>query len=54
MTGSRWRLAVAGATVVVSAASGILVNLVTDKWNVTLGVALGVLVVVGVLLQIAL
>jgi NB-ARC domain len=54
MTGSRWRLAVAGATVVVSAASGILVNLVTDEWNVTLGVALGVLVVVGVLLQIAL
>ncbi len=54
MLRSRWRLAVAGATVVVSAASGILVNLVTSKWDVTLGVALGVLVVVGALLQISL
>lgn len=52
MSGSGWRLGAAGGTVVVSVASGILVNLVTSKWSVTLAVALGVLVVVGVLLQL--
>jgi hypothetical protein len=51
---SRWRLVAVGATVVVSAATGVLTNLVTNKWSVALGVTLGALVVIGVLLQVVL
>jgi peptidoglycan/LPS O-acetylase OafA/YrhL len=48
----RWRIAAAAASVVVSAAAGVVTNIVTDKWSVALAVLLGVLVVLGVVLQI--
>lgn len=54
MRRSRWRLPVAGATVVVGAATGIVTNLITSKWSVSLAVGLGVLLVLGVALQVAL
>jgi hypothetical protein len=54
MSKSRWRLVAAGATVIVSAVTGVLTNVVTSRWNVALGATLGVLVVVGVVLQVVL
>jgi hypothetical protein len=54
MSGKRWRLMAAGGTVIVGAATGVLINLLTAKWSIALAVGLGVLVVAGVLLQIAL
>jgi hypothetical protein len=54
MSGSRWRLPAVGATVVVSAATGILTNLITSDWSISLGVGLGALLVIGVVLQVAL
>ena len=54
MSKSRWRLVAAGATVIVSAVTGVLTNVVTSRWNVALGATLGVMVVVGVVLQVVL
>ena len=54
MSGSRWRLPAAGATVIVGAATGVLTNLITSRWSIALAVGLGVLLVVGVVLQVAL
>jgi hypothetical protein len=44
---------VAGATVVVGTAIGVVTNLITSKWSIGLAVGLGVLLVVGVALQVA-
>src|SRR5215831_2433301 len=52
MSGSRWRLPAAGATVIVGAATGILINLITSRWSIALAAGLGVLLVIGVLLQL--
>jgi hypothetical protein len=52
MSRSRWRVLAAGATVIVGAATGVLINLITARWSNALGVGLGVLVVIGVLLQV--
>jgi hypothetical protein len=54
MSESGWRLPAAGATVIVSAATGVLINLITSRWSIALGVSLAVLIVVGVLLQVML
>ena len=54
MSGSRWRLPAAGATVIVSAATGVLINLITSRWSIALGVSLAVLLVIGVMLQVML
>jgi hypothetical protein len=54
MPRSRWRLVAAGATVVVGAATGVITNLITTKWGAGLAVGLGVLLVIGVVLQVAL
>lgn len=54
MPRSRWRLVAAGATVVVGAATGVITNLITTKWDTGLAVGLGVLLVIGVTLQVAL
>lgn len=54
MPGSRWRFAAAGATVVVGAATGVLTNLITSRWSIALAVGMGVLLVVGVVLQVML
>jgi hypothetical protein len=48
-----WRAVAAGTAVVVAAASGIITALVTGHPNWGLWVALGVLVVVGAALQVA-
>lgn len=44
----------AGATIVVGAAVGLITNVITARWSVSLAVGLGVLVVVGVALQVIL
>lgn len=54
MSGSRWRLPAAGATVIVSAATGVLINFITSRWSLALGVGLAVLLVIGVMLQVML
>ncbi len=54
MQPSRWRLPAAGATVIVGAVTGVLINLITARWSIALGVGLGVLLVIGVLLQVML
>jgi hypothetical protein len=54
MPKSGWRLPVAGATVIVGAATGVITNLITSRWSIGLGAGLGVLLVVGVVLQVAL
>jgi len=54
MSEPRWRLTAAGATVIVGAATGILTNLITSRWSIALAVGLGVLLVIGVVLQVAL
>lgn len=54
MSGSRWRLPAAGATVIVGAATGVLINLITSRWSIAVGAGLGVLLVIGVLLQVML
>jgi len=54
MPRSRWRLVAAGATVVVGAATGVITNLITTKWSTGLAAGLGVLLVIGVALQVAL
>jgi hypothetical protein len=51
---SWWRASAAGATVVVGAAMGLVTNLITSKWTIALAVGLGVLLVVGVVLQVVL
>jgi hypothetical protein len=45
---------VAGATVIVGAATGVLTNLITSRWSIAVAVGLGVLLVIGVLLQVTL
>jgi hypothetical protein len=54
MSRPRWRLPAAGATVIVSAATGVLINLITSRWSLALGVGLAVLLVIGVILQVML
>lgn len=54
MSKPRWRLPAAGATVIVGAATGVLTNLITSRWSIALAVGLGVLLVIGVALQVAL
>jgi uncharacterized membrane protein HdeD (DUF308 family) len=48
----RWRVAAAALSVVVSAAAGVVTNVVTDDGAAVLWVVLGVLVILGVALQI--
>jgi hypothetical protein len=54
MARSRWRLVAAGASVIVGVATAVIINLITTKWGTGLAVGLGVLVVAGVGLQVAL
>ena len=54
MPKSRWRLLASGATVVVGAATGVVTNLITSRWGIGLAAGLGVLLVIGVILQVAL
>jgi len=54
MPKSQWRLPAAGAIVVVGAATGVVTNLITTRWSIGLGAGLGVLLVIGVILQVAL
>ena len=46
------RVAIASATVVVAAATGIVTNVLSSSWTLTWWLALGVLVVLGVGLQL--
>lgn len=54
MSKLKWRLPAAGATVIVGAATGVLTNLITSRWSIALAAGLGVLLVIGVVLQVAL
>lgn len=54
MSKSRWRVLAAGGTVIVGAATGVLTNLITSKWSIALAVGLGVLLAIGVALQVVL
>jgi hypothetical protein len=54
MSKSRWRVLAAGATVIVGTATGVLTNLITSRWSIALAVGLGVLLVIGVALQVVL
>lgn len=49
-----WRGGAAGFSVVVAAVTGVVTNLVTDRWSLALVVSLGLLVVLGVALQVGL
>jgi hypothetical protein len=49
-----WRGVAAGFSVVVAAATGVVTNLVTDRWSLALVVSLGLLVVLGAALQVGL
>jgi hypothetical protein len=53
MSASRWRVAAAAATVVISAGIGAVTNLVTGEWSVALFVLLVALVLIGAGLQVA-
>jgi hypothetical protein len=54
MPGWGQRGAVAGAAVLVGTATAVVTNLITTKWSVGLAAGLGVLLVVGVALQVVL
>jgi hypothetical protein len=43
-----WRGVAAGLSAVVAAATGVVTNLVTNQWSLALGVAFGLLVLLGV------
>ncbi|MGW6861485.1 hypothetical protein [Streptomyces xanthophaeus] len=48
--GGRLRIVAAGSTVVLAAGAGVLTNIVSDEWSWGVGVALGVLVLLGAVL----
>src|SRR5262249_37476430 len=52
MSESRWQALVAGAAVVVGAATSVVTNVVTDGWPAVFVVVLVALVVVGVVLAV--
>ncbi|MDQ7802721.1 hypothetical protein Q5425_03200 [Amycolatopsis sp. A133] len=51
-SGLLWRISITALSVVVAAGTGVVTNLITNRWSLALAVGLGLLVLAGIVIQL--